>query len=174
MEGLARRVCIKMSTKAIKWRRSGEAFSTCDISQHLADGVTNWGLGCEEFTVTGWGREIKMHIAESSCIYFPLFCCRQEAADIHFRRCRRTFFIMHRVKHGHTPDFHEVLMMQETLFITKITLRADMLSKIQNVAFEPLIKTMKTVTMESLQVCCSVVNGKQCIFLYSKHFHLSQ
>lgn len=59
MEGLARRVCIKMSTKAIKWRRSGEAFSTCDISQHLADGVTNWGLGCEEFTVTGWGREIK-------------------------------------------------------------------------------------------------------------------
>lgn len=65
-------------------------------------------------------------------------------------------------------------MMQETLFITKITLRADMLSKIQSVAFEPLIKTMKTVTMESLQVCCSVVNGKQCIFLYSKHFHLSQ
>lgn len=65
-------------------------------------------------------------------------------------------------------------MMQETLFIAKITLRADMLSKIQNVAFEPLIKTMKTVTMESLQVCYSVVNGKQCIFLYSKHFHLSQ
>lgn len=38
MEGLARRVCIKMSTKAIKWRRSGEAFSTCDISQHLQTG----------------------------------------------------------------------------------------------------------------------------------------
>lgn len=111
-----------------------------------------------------------MHIAESSCIYFPLFCCRQEAADIHFRRCRRTFFIMHRVKHGHTPDFHEVLMMQETLFIAKITLRADMLSKIQNVAFEPLIKTMKTVTTESLQVCCSVVDGKQCIFCTANIF----
>lgn len=111
-----------------------------------------------------------MHIAESSCIYFPLFCCRQEAADIHFRRCRRTFFIMHRVKHRHTPDFHEVLMMQETLFIAKITLRADMLSKIQNVAFEPLIKTMKTVTTESLQVCCSVVDGKQCIFCTANIF----
>lgn len=65
-------------------------------------------------------------------------------------------------------------MMQEALFIAKITLRADMLSKIQSVAFEPLIKTMKTVTTESLQVCRSVVDGKQFIFLYSKHFHLSQ
>ena len=135
-----------------------------------ADGVTNWGLRCEEFTVTGRGREIKMHIAESSCIYFPLFCCRQEAADIHFRCRPCTFFIMQRVKHKHTPDFHEVLMMQETLFIMKITFRADMLSKIQSVAFEPVIKTMKTVTMESSQVCCSMKSNA--FFLYIKRFHL--
>ena len=105
MESSAERVYIKMSTKAINWRRRGAFSAFPHVIFHTR--VTNRDPLCEKCT----GTKKKMHTAESS-IHFLLFCfvCKKLPTFISAANVLPAHvFDYATCKTKYMPDFHERL-----------------------------------------------------------------
>lgn len=145
-----------MSTKAINWEEEGGWGGGGETLCHEAtqaymcyltpavDRVTNWGPTIWEM-YSDWLRQ-KDKNARCRVPAFipappPLFFLSARSCWHSFLQqifCPHAHFTMLHAKHKYTSDFHEVLAIQDTLFIMKMTSRTHAVCKIQSMTSKPV------------------------------------